>query len=118
MQQAAPFHFRLLLAGLMSLLVMATGQGLAMARGAPEATGRVEICSGHGPVMLYTDAQGQPTAPPEYCPENALTLLHLIAAAVATPERPATRLTLTYPALRIAGRSHPAQAARARAPPA
>ncbi len=70
------------LALMLSLLMALTGYGLATARGASGAVDQVELCIGGGPVMVYLDENGQPVAPPHYCPDGALTLL----AGVVPPE--------------------------------
>jgi hypothetical protein len=59
----------------MCLLVVLTGQGLAVSRGVDRAVGQMVLCTGTGPVVVYMDEDGQPTAPPHYCPDYALALL-------------------------------------------
>ncbi|AVO38740.1 hypothetical protein [Pukyongiella litopenaei] len=63
----------LMLAAVLAL----TGAGLAAARGAPAAAGRIEICTGTGPVMILVDEDGQPVGP-RLCPDNALSLLNAV----------------------------------------
>jgi hypothetical protein len=58
-------------------LMAATGQTMTTARGASAATGQMVICTGQGPVPVYTDASGQPTGAPLLCPD---CVLHLFTA--------------------------------------
>ncbi|WP_299643623.1 hypothetical protein [uncultured Ruegeria sp.] len=70
----------------LSLLLVLTGQGLAVSRGMDRAVGQMVLCTGTGPVVVYMDEDGQPTAPPHYCPDYALSLMG--AVAVAHPTMP------------------------------
>ncbi|MES0826051.1 hypothetical protein [Ruegeria sp. SCP11] len=73
----------------LSLLVILTGQGVAASRGIDSAVRQMVLCTGTGPVVVYMDAEGQPTQPPHFCPEYALTLLGAITlAAPAVPVAP------------------------------
>lgn len=75
---------------MMALLLILTGQGVAVARGTSMVPGQIVICSGGGPVMIDLDANGQPVGPPHFCPENALVLLSAVTLAPApqpVPER-------------------------------
>ena len=63
----------------LSLLVILTGQGVAASRGMDRAVGKMVLCTGHGPVIVYMDAEGQPTQAPHFCPDYALTLLGAVA---------------------------------------
>lgn len=75
--------FRTYLAFLLSVLLILTGQSLAASRGVSMAVGQMEICSGNGPVVVYMDAEGQPTGAPHYCPDCALMLLGAVAPGEA-----------------------------------
>ena len=78
---------------ILSLLLVLTGQSIAVSRGVDMATGQMVLCTGNGPVVVHVDANGQPTAPPHYCPDYALTLLGAVAdAQPAQPEAPVLRL--------------------------
>ncbi|MCG7518801.1 hypothetical protein [Ruegeria sp. Ofav3-42] len=70
----------------LSLLVILTGQGVSASRGMDRAVGQMVLCTGSGPVVVYMDAEGQPTQPPHFCPDYALTLLG--AVTVADPALP------------------------------
>jgi hypothetical protein len=81
---------------ILSLLVILTGQGVAASRGIDNAVGQMVLCTGSGPVVVYMDANGQPSAPPHYCPDYALALLGaVLAPPVILPEIP--RQTLPWP---------------------
>ncbi|MGV6848676.1 MAG: hypothetical protein ACWA5A_09885 [Marinibacterium sp.] len=70
------------------------GQAIAFARAMPSAAGpasRVEICSGSGPVMIFMDADGQPVAPPHFCPDGAMALFHGFFLAAPDPAQPTAR---------------------------
>lgn len=101
----------------LSLLVVLTGQGVAASRGMDRAVGHMVLCTGTGPVVVYVDAEGQPTRAPHFCPDYALTLLGAIA--LADPVLP-TAPEHTHPApLRGAGSliALPLPFRPARAPP-
>ncbi|WP_299659052.1 hypothetical protein [uncultured Ruegeria sp.] len=76
-------YFRRFLPFLLSLLVILTGQGLAVSRGIDRAVGQMVLCTGTGPVVVYMDAGGQPTQAPHYCPDYALALLGAVHQAQA-----------------------------------
>jgi len=102
---------------ILALMLALTGQGLAVARTAPDAAGHIVLCTGAGPVMVYVDAEGKPTRAPHYCPDGALGLLDLAVA----PD-PAPRVLVARPLARqhaAALTRHPRVGAtpRARAPP-
>jgi hypothetical protein len=48
---------------------------MAVARGMPGPSGQIQICTGHGPVMVYVDETGAPSGPPVLCPDGALSLI-------------------------------------------
>lgn len=64
-----------ILSFLLALMLAFTSQSMAVARGASAATGQMVLCTGSGPVAVYTDAQGQPTSAPHICPDAALNVL-------------------------------------------
>lgn len=109
---------RSLLPFALSLLVIVTGQGLAASRGIDRVVGQMVLCTGTGPVVVYMDAEGQPTQAPHYCPDYALSLLGAVHQAQAeVPAAPAVAL----PALQLQSRnliSAPLPQHPARAPPA
>lgn len=99
----------------LSLLLVLTGQSVAASRGVDAAVGQMVLCTGKGPVIVYMDENGQPTKPPHFCPEFALTLLGAIAVAQpGLPEAPDR--VLPSPAHRVESLiaaprpSHPARA--------
>ncbi len=85
--------FRTFLPYALSLMVILTGQGLAVSRGMERAVGQMVLCTGSGPVVVYMDEDGQPTRTPQYCPDYALNLLGAIhEASVAVPPAPSRAL--------------------------
>ncbi|WP_254429185.1 MULTISPECIES: hypothetical protein [unclassified Ruegeria] len=80
----------------LSLLVTLTGQGFAVSRGVDAAVGQMVLCTGSGPVVVYVDAEGQPTQAPHFCPDFALTVLGAVSMAEAAipdaPKQPQPRL--------------------------
>ncbi|MEX0318596.1 MAG: hypothetical protein AB3N21_11630 [Ruegeria sp.] len=110
-------RLRTYLALALSALLALTGQSLAASRGLDAAVGQMEICTGTGPVIIYMDAEGQPTQAPHYCPDFALTLLGAIAPDAAllppapetiqpTPQRTARNL-ISPVTLRASARAPP-----------
>ncbi|WP_300072137.1 hypothetical protein [uncultured Ruegeria sp.] len=78
---------------ILSLLVILTGQGVAASRGMDNAVGQMVLCTGSGPVVVYMDENGQPTSPPHYCPDYALSLLGAVMVpSVVLPEVSQQRL--------------------------
>ncbi|MGB7241500.1 MAG: hypothetical protein WBC93_05345 [Sulfitobacter sp.] len=78
-----------ILAICLTVLLTVTGHSMAIARGATAATGQMTLCTGDGPVLIYTDADGQPTTAPHFCPDCALTVLGLSPPITEVTERPA-----------------------------
>ncbi len=73
----------------LSLLVILTGQSFAASRGMDVAVGHMVLCTGNGPVVVYVDAEGQPTQAPHFCPDYALTVLGAVSLAeAALPDAP------------------------------
>jgi len=106
-----------ILAILAALLVALTGQSLAVARGASDVAGQIEICSGSGPVMIYVDADGQPVAAPRYCPEAALSLLATVWVSSAQPAMPQGAARSVQIPVRALEPRPSGQRPKARAPP-
>lgn len=72
----------LILACLAGLTNLAAGA----ARGMADPAGRMVLCTGTGPVMVYVDEAGAPTGPPVLCPDGVAALFHV---ALAIPPAPA-----------------------------
>ena len=108
---------RSLIAVLLAVVLALTSQSMAVARGSAAATGQMVLCTGTGPVAVFTDADGQPTSAPHICPDSALNVLLAVPHRLTvTPARivhfdlAETHATATLPILR---RERPAP----RAPP-
>jgi hypothetical protein len=74
--------FRPCFALILTLMLVVTGQSMAVARGASGPVGQMVICTGIGPVVVTIDETGAPTGPLHICPDCALSLL----VAVAVPD--------------------------------
>ena len=59
----------------LAVVLVLTGQSMAAARGAADATGKMVLCVGTQSVVVYMDEQGQPTQAPHFCPDCTLTLI-------------------------------------------
>lgn len=57
------------LAVLLAVLLGFSAYGEASVQAMQDATGRMVICTGAGPVTVYVDEAGQPAAPPHPCPD-------------------------------------------------
>lgn len=68
------------LAVALGLLMVLTSQSLAIARVSTGPAGQVTLCTGTGPVMVYVDENGEPSGPPHFCPEGALSLIVALPA--------------------------------------
>ncbi|WP_298853406.1 hypothetical protein [uncultured Ruegeria sp.] len=102
---------------ILSVLLVLTGQGIAVSRGMERAVGQMVLCTGAGPVVVYKDEDGQPTAPPHYCPDYALSLMGAIAVpATSLPTAP--ELTQPVPLRHLGDQiALPVPGTSARAPP-
>ena len=56
----------------LAAVIALTAQSAAVARTMPDATGQMVLCTGTGPVMVYTDEDGNPTSAPHICPDFAV----------------------------------------------
>ncbi|MEL6643194.1 MAG: hypothetical protein AAFQ79_04605 [Pseudomonadota bacterium] len=69
-------------------LIALTSVAFGAARGQTDATGRMVICSAHGVVVVYLDAQGNQTAPPHFCPDCVMTALSAVVSAGSAVQTP------------------------------
>ncbi len=60
---------------LLCTVLLITAAAAGVARGQGEAAGKAVLCTGHGTVIVYVNAEGQPVSPPELCPDAAQALL-------------------------------------------
>lgn len=77
-------YLRRLLAALLAIVILTTGQAAAVARGMSGAVDMWEICSGTSVMMIYTDADGEQTAPPHLCPDWSGALLQMLGDSPQT----------------------------------
>lgn len=108
---------RTLIALLLALMLALTSQSMAVARGAAAATGQMVLCTGAGPVAIYTDAQGQPTQAPHICPDAALNVVLAHAAPDGQIVLRFVLFEMRVPALRDTFFVHVMQSPPPRAPP-
>ncbi|MGB0441000.1 MAG: hypothetical protein ACPGVS_10315 [Primorskyibacter sp.] len=102
------------------VLVLAIGllhQGLAVARGQGSAVDQMVLCTGMGTVVVYINADGEPVAPPHFCPDAAVTALATLDFTTSPTQplsvwQPMTSVVWSAPA----GIKRPWRS-RARAPP-
>ena len=59
----------------LALMLALTGQSMAGARGASDATGRMVLCIGTQSVVVYMDEAGEPTQAPHFCPDCTMMAL-------------------------------------------
>lgn len=108
---------RILLSTLCLILLALTSVQAAAARGHAPAAGTIVICTGHGPVMIAVDADGQPTGDLIACPEFAMAL----SAPLPDTAQPPQRTDIWRPMYRTHNVAQPTYAlqapANARAPP-
>lgn len=72
---------RIYLALGLALVMVLTGHAAAAMKGGNAAVGQMVLCTGSGPVTVYTDSEGQPVEAPHHCPD---CILHLLDAANLT----------------------------------
>ena len=59
----------------LAVVLVLTGQSMAAARVAADATGKMVLCVGTQSVVVYMDEQGQPVQAPHFCPDCTLSLM-------------------------------------------
>ena len=65
------------------VVLVLTGQSMAAARGAADATGKMVLCVGTQSIVVYMEEQGQPTQAPHFCPDCTLALIDVAPMGVA-----------------------------------
>lgn len=106
------------IAAMLSLVLLLTGQSMALARTAPGPAGSIVLCTGTGTVTVMVDETGTPMGPVHECPD-CTTALH----AVTLPGQPALprhlpqSRTIPVTAAQIPGDAPGLFLPRARAPP-
>lgn len=109
---------RVLFAFFLSLILAFTSHSTAVANGAPMAVDQMVICTGFGATVIYTDADGMPTAAPHLCPD---CVMHLDAGVLPAfgmlPSALAVALRRAVPTGDAAMRSKPLPTQPVRGPP-
>jgi len=103
-----------LLVGLIGL----TSQTMAVARGQAAATGQVTLCTGHGFVVVTTDADGNPTLGGQFCPDCVLVSWADSAASLPACTPDLIEIAATLPWRVFEAREFEGQGLGARGPPA
>lgn len=75
----------------LAVLLVLTGQSMALMRSAPDPAGQMVLCTGTGPITVLTDENGLPVGQPHICPDCAMSLFAAVLAAPEMPPRPALR---------------------------
>ncbi len=103
MRELGPFHLlqdrantagimkgmiRSYLALALALVLALTGHSMAVARGMPNAVGKIVLCTGTGPIAVLVDEGGQPVGQPHICPDCALSLFDVHSPDPEWPLRP------------------------------
>ena len=81
----------------LSLILVVTAQGMAFARGQAPAEGQLILCTGQGAVMIFTDADGRPTSPPQLCVDGMQALFGFNLTCLAEAECPANLSHVDWP---------------------
>ncbi|PRY92497.1 hypothetical protein [Donghicola tyrosinivorans] len=101
----------------LAMLMAFTAVHMGFIRGQAPAVGQITLCTGHGPVDIQVDADGNPTKA-RYCPECALHLLAAAAPWQPTAAHSTSAQALTYPVTGTHAESLSDVPSRARGPPA
>lgn len=84
----------------LSLVLLFTSHGAAMAHRAPHAVDQMVICVGATAVIVYVDDEGQPVEAPHLCPDCALHLLAALVPPIVQSVAPmGAPRTVLYPVL-------------------
>ncbi len=111
------YRFRPFLGLMLALVLALTGQSMAVARGMPDAAGRIVLCKGAGPITVLVDDEGQPVGPAHICPDCALSLFAMGAAVSEMPVRRLGKGVRLRPEAAVRMGALDGPVARARGPP-
>lgn len=96
---------------------LVTTQAMAMARGQAPAERALVLCTSHGTVQIYLDAQGKPTSSPELCADALLTVVAVDADFVRWTGQCDAPRALAHRILHVPVLRSPPGVYAARAPP-
>ena len=108
---------QILTTALLILAVAMTAVSVGHAHGQPRAVGEIVICTGHGPVTIAVDADGQPTQANHLCPDCVVKLTGPPVQPFLALRDAALRRNVFGLAARPAAGLRPVLDLRARAPP-
>ncbi len=106
-----------LLGAILALVLILTGQSMAVMRMMPGPTGEMVLCTGTGPITVLTDENGQPVGPPHICPDCAMSMMAAHWDTPTQPLRPMARHVPLRPGTMALPRTAAAPSAQARGPP-
>ena len=106
-----------ILAALMALILVLTGQTMAVARGATGPAGSMVLCTGTGPITILVDENGQPIGPRHICPDCSLSLFAALGPVQTLLPRPSRWQAVAFVSQSRSSTGHIAPHAQARAPP-
>ncbi|MCO0635445.1 hypothetical protein M8745_05650 [Lutimaribacter sp. EGI FJ00014] len=110
--------FRHPLAGvLVALVLVLTGQSMAIARGTPGPSGEIVLCTGSGPISVLVDENGQPVGRAHICPDCAFAFFAAHWDAPRLPPRPEARAVPLRPDTTARPETAQAPTPQARGPP-
>jgi hypothetical protein len=102
---------------LLALMLVLTGQSMAIARGTPGPSGELVLCTGSGPITILVDENGQPVGQAHICPDCAFAFFAAHWDAPDLPPRPAARHVPLRPGTQAQPDTASAPVAQARGPP-
>ncbi|WP_135505922.1 hypothetical protein [Roseovarius aestuariivivens] len=103
---------------IVSLLLIVTGQSMAIARTAPGPSGSMVVCTGDGPVRVLVDEDGVPMDAVHVCPDCATGLFEAsLPGKVELPRRLAHPCIVRMNARKPLPEGNILFFSRARAPP-
>jgi hypothetical protein len=105
------------LGAVLALMLILTGQSLAVMRMAPGPAGEMVLCTGSGPVAVAVDENGQPVGPPHICPDCAMALFHAVGHSHEAAPRAQARKASLHHGIIARPWTAPSPSPQARGPP-
>jgi len=99
------------------LALIVSAQSMAVARGATSPAGQIVLCTGHGPVTVFVDEDGQPVDAPHICPDCLTNALASVLPPVGLMVAPVSGGARTIQDTDRAVVLRPDRQRRARSPP-
>ncbi|THH36158.1 hypothetical protein E4Z66_13990 [Aliishimia ponticola] len=102
---------------LFGFVLVLTAQGAAVARVSAPADGQIVLCTGHGTSVIYVDADGRPTSPPQLCFDAAQALFVALSVQMPDMQAPSGIVAFDPIPVRLAVVSIDVTSPQARGPP-